>query len=112
MKKLLASLIVVLMAFTLVGCSNDDTQAKTMKVGVSIYKFEDNFMSLYREEIEDYFDELSNDNIKYEVTIQDAKNDMAEQTAQIDNFIAQKYDVLIVNLVQSTSAATIIEKCK
>lgn len=112
MKKLLALLLVALMAFTLVGCTSDEAKPKTMKVGVSIYKFDDNFMSLYREEIEDYFDELSTDEIEYEVTIQDAKNDMAEQTAQIDNFIAQKYDVLIVNLVQSTSAATIIEKCK
>jgi ABC-type sugar transport system substrate-binding protein len=36
--------------------------------------------------------------------------DMAEQTNQVDNFIAQKVDVLIVNLVQSSSAATITEK--
>ena len=112
MKKLLALLLVMLMAVTLVGCSTAGDQAKTVKVGVSIYKFDDNFMSLYREEIKNYFKELSTDDLKYEVTIQDAKNDMAEQTAQIDNFIAQKYDVLIVNLVQSTSASTIIEKCK
>ena len=112
MKKLLALLLVLFMAFTLVGCSNTGEQAKTVKVGVSIYKFDDNFMSLYREEIKSYFDKLSTADLKYEVTVQDAKNDMAEQTAQIDNFIAQKYDVLIVNLVQSTSASTIIEKCK
>ncbi|MEA4875085.1 MAG: galactose ABC transporter substrate-binding protein [Anaerorhabdus sp.] len=124
MKKLIALLIA---AMALVGCSSAPAKpsetpagtagttggaAKEVNVGVSIYKFDDNFMTLYRNEIQSYFDSLSNDQVKYNVTIQDGKNDQAEQTNQIDNFIAQDYDVLIINLVQSTSAATVIEKCK
>lgn len=111
-------LLVAVMAVTLAACGNggetpnDGGEAKTVQVGVSIYKFDDNFMTLYRQEIEKYFGELSNDEVKYEVTIQDGKGDMAEQTNQIDNFITQNYDVLIINLVQSTSAATIIDKCE
>lgn len=118
MKKFLSMLLVAVMAVTLAACGNggetpnDGGEAKTVQVGVSIYKFDDNFMTLYRQEIEKYFGELSNDEVKYEVTIQDGKGDMAEQTNQIDNFITQNYDVLIINLVQSTSAATIIDKCE
>jgi methyl-galactoside transport system substrate-binding protein len=118
MKKFLSMLLVAVMAVTLAACGNggetpnDGGEAKTVKVGVSIYKFDDNFMTLYRQEIENYFKTKETDEVKYEVTIQDGKNDMAEQTNQIDNFITQGYDVLIINLVQSTSAATIIDKCE
>ncbi len=125
MKKFLSLLAVSAMLLT--GCSSTSTATTTttapaeatteaatgkeVKVGVSIYKFDDNFMTLYRNEIENYFGTLKDGNT-YNVTIQDGKGDQAEQTNQIDNFIAQDYDVLIINLVQSTSAKTIIDKCK
>lgn len=114
MKKILTLMMSMMVLAGAAGCSGEETPAgaKTIDVGVSIYKFDDNFMTLYREEIKSYFDSLSTDEVQYNVTIQDGKNDMAEQTNQIDTFIAQDYDVLIINLVQSTSAATIIEKCE
>jgi methyl-galactoside transport system substrate-binding protein len=86
--------------------------AQTVKVGVSIYKFDDNFMTLYRQEIERYFKSLETDAVKYNVTIMDGKGDMAEQTNQVDNFIAQGVDVMVINLVQSSSADTITTKAK
>lgn len=87
--------------------------SKTVKVGITIYKFDDNFMTLYREELERYFkEELSNDEVTYEVTVVDGKNDQAEQTNQIQTFIADKFDVIIANLVQSSSASTVINMCK
>ena len=56
MKKLFKMALAVMMAFTLVACGgNTGGDAKTVKVGVSIYKFDDNFMTLYRNEIVDYF---------------------------------------------------------
>ena len=113
MKKLFKMALAVMMAFTLVACGGTSGgDAKTVKVGVSIYKFDDNFMTLYRNEIVDYFKTLETDEVKYEVTVADAKNDMNQQTQDIDNFITQEYDVLIVNLVQATAASTIINKCK
>ena len=83
---------------------------KTYKVGVAIYQYNDNFMTLYRQEIENYFKTLETDTVKYEVTMVDGKNDMAEQTNQIDTFITQKMDVIICNLVQTSSAEVIIDK--
>jgi len=132
MKKLLAAaLIFSLIAgiFTGCGASNSGSSAsssgtasesgaasgsdvKTYNVGVSIYRYDDNFMTLYRNEIEAYFKTLETGNVKYNVNIQDAKNDMAEQTNQVDSFLAQGVDVLIINLVQSSSEATITEKAK
>lgn len=92
---------------------NTTTGPKTVKVGITIYKFDDNFMTLYREELERYFkEELSDDEVTYEVTVVDGKNDQAEQTNQIQTFIADKFDVIIANLVQSSSASTVINMCK
>ena len=79
------------------------------KVGVCIYQFADNFMTLFRGELENYLVEqgFSKDNI----TIVDGANDQATQTNQIQNFITQKYDVLILNLVQASSAPEITDMC-
>lgn len=78
------------------------------KVGVCIYQFSDNFMTLFRTELENYLVGLgfSADNIK----IVDGANDQATQTGQIDNFIAEGVDVLIINPVNSSSAETITDK--
>lgn len=88
-----------------------DFDASNVKVGISIYKFDDNFMTLYRTELERYLVEdlgFSKENI----TIQDGKGDQAEQSNQIDNFITSGVDVLILNLVQASSAPQITDKCK
>jgi len=85
-------------------------EVKTYKVGVAIYQYNDNFMTLYRQEIENYFKTLETDTVKYEITMVDGKNDMGEQTNQIDTFITQKMDVIICNLVQTSSAEVIIDK--
>ncbi|MCH5251021.1 MAG: galactose ABC transporter substrate-binding protein [Lachnospiraceae bacterium] len=78
------------------------------KVGVCIYQFSDNFMTLFRTELESYLisQGFSADNI----TIVDGANDQATQTGQIDNFIADQVDVLIINPVNSSSAETITDK--
>ena len=143
MKKILALLLVAVMAFGCAACAAQPAaeepateapateeapaeeapaaeapaeeapaEATTYNIGVCIYKFDDNFMTLYRQELESYFKSLETDTVKYNVTIVDGKGDMAEQTNQVDTFLAQGVDALIVNLVQSSSAATITEKCK
>lgn len=78
------------------------------KVGVCIYQFSDNFMTLFRGELENYLvgQGFSKENIK----IVDGANDQATQTGQIDNFIAEGVDVMIINPVNSSSAETITDK--
>ena len=135
MKKIISVLLVLAMALSLAACGSSTSTAttaapaateaaaaateaaaepagdvKTYKVGVAIYQYNDNFMTLYRQEIENYFKTLETDTVKYEVTMVDGKNDMGEQTNQIDTFITQKMDVIICNLVQTSSAEVIIDK--
>ena len=108
MKKTLAILLAALMLIGMFSFAS--AEAKTYKVGVSIYQFTDNFMTLYRNEIENYFKSLETDDVKYEITMADAKNDMAEQTNQVRNFITQGMDVIILNLVQTSSADAVIDE--
>ncbi|MBQ6159748.1 MAG: substrate-binding domain-containing protein [Oscillospiraceae bacterium] len=113
MKKVFAIILALCMMLTLVACAESgstDSDVKTYKVGVAIYQFDDNFMTLYRNEIQAYFKTLETDKVKYDVTIVDGKNDMAEQSNQVDNFITQKMDVIILNLVQTSSADALISK--
>ncbi|MBP5158886.1 MAG: galactose ABC transporter substrate-binding protein [Lachnospiraceae bacterium] len=110
MKKVLAIALTLIMAVSLCACGSKDSGKKNYKVGVSIYQYTDNFMTLYRNEIEAYFKTLETDDVKYEITMVDGKNDMAEQSNQVDNFITQGMDVIILNLVQTSSADAIIDK--
>jgi len=85
----------------------NDNDLSTKKVGICIYKYDDNFMTLFRKELESYL--ISQGFSKDNITITDGKNDQSEQTAQIQNFITQKVDVLIINPVNSSSAETITD---
>ena len=95
---------------TTTGGGETSSDAKTYKVGVAIYQYNDNFMTLYRNEIESYFKTLETDSVKYDVKMVDSANDMAKQSEQIDGFITEGMDVIILNLVQTSSADAIIDK--
>jgi len=87
-----------------------DVDLSDKKVGISIYRFDDNFMTLYRTELVRYLvEELGFK--KENIMIQDGKGDQAEQTNQIQNFIASGVDVMILNLVQSSSAPQVTDMC-
>ncbi len=121
MKKALSLILALVLALSLVACGETEApaeggeaetpvEATTYKVGVAIYQYTDNFMTLYRNEIADYFKTLETDTVKYDLTFVDGKNDMAAQTEQINGFITQGMDVIICNLVQTSSAETIVDK--
>lgn len=114
-KRILALLLAGVMTLGLASCggggggtTGDDV--KTYNVGVAIYEFNDNFMTLYRNELESYFKTLETDKVKYKVTTVDGKTDPATQTQQIDTFITQQMDVIILNLVQTSTAEALINK--
>ncbi len=111
MKKILALALVLVLVLSLAACGGSgDSGVKTYKVGVAIYQYNDNFMTLYRNELESYMKSLETDTVKYEITMVDSQNDMATQTNQIETFITQGMDLIICNLVQTSSAEVIIDK--
>jgi len=110
MKKIFA-VMALLGAITACGGTESDeasTQAKgTEKIGVAIYKFDDNFMALLRKNLGEIAD---SNNIKLELV--DSQNNQSTQNDQVDVFISKNMDVLAINLVDPASASTIINKAK
>ena len=67
-------------------------------VGVSMAKFDDNFLTVLRNGIQKYADDNS-----IGVQIEDAQNDVAKQLDQINNFIASGVTAIVVNPVDTSA---------
>ena len=94
MKKTL--LIVSILASVLfIGCTEKTSNNKEdlTKIGVTIYKYDDNFMSYVRRYIE------SSANAKATLFINDSQNNQAKQLEQVDTMIAKGVKALAINLV-------------
>ncbi len=75
------------------------TTAMAETVGVSMALFDDNFLTVLRNGIQDLADEAEG----VDVQIEDAENDVAKQLDQINNFIASGVDAIIVNPVDTSA---------
>ena len=76
-------------------------------IGVCIYKFDDAFMTTYRNALQEILEGKG-----YKVTVVDGNNDQAKQNEQINTFITQKVDALIINPVMTSAADQIISTVK
>jgi inositol transport system substrate-binding protein len=66
-------------------------------IGVSMAKFDDNFLTVLRNGMQDYAKTLNGVNLQ----VEDAQNDVSKQLSQIQNFVAQKVDAIVVNPVDT-----------
>lgn len=109
LKKLLALLIastVVLAACGGAGTSQSGSgTGGKPTIGVTIYKYDDNFMSFVRRAIQKNED-------KAELLMNDSQNDQGKQNEQVDTMISKGVKALAINLVNPQGAATIIAKAK
>jgi len=74
------------------------TTAMAEGIGVSMALFDDNFLTVLRNGIQEQADARG-----LSVQIEDARNDVARQLDQINNFIAQGVDAIIVNPVDTSA---------
>jgi inositol transport system substrate-binding protein len=94
MKKIaVAALLGALMTGTVMTGS-----AMAANIGVTMDKFDDNFLTVLRNGIQKYADDNG-----HKVQIEDAKDDVAKQLDQINNFIASGVDAIIVNPVDTSA---------
>ncbi|MCR1898542.1 galactose/glucose ABC transporter substrate-binding protein MglB [Irregularibacter muris] len=115
MKKFLVILTVFALLFTVVACSggqetggegSENAGGDKPTIGVTIYKFDDNFMSFVRRAVE------SNAEGKADLILNDSQNDQAKQNEQVDMMISKGVKSLAINLVDPQAAPSIIEKAK
>ena len=68
-------------------------------IGVSIARFDDNFLTVMRNGMEDYASGIDG----VDLVVEDAQDDVARQLDQINNFIASGVDAIIVNAVDTSA---------
>ncbi len=73
------------------------------KIGVSMDKFDDNFLTVLRNGMSDYAKTLPGVTLQ----IEDAKDDVSKQLSQVQNFIANGVNAIIVNPVDTSATAAI-----
>ncbi|KGT93041.1 rhizopine-binding protein [Erwinia typographi] len=95
-KTILASLLVCMLPAAVF--------AKDLQVGVSMALFDDNFLTILRTSM---LAEMKKDNVKGQ--IEDAKGDVSQQLSQVQNFISQGVDAIIVNPVDTNAVKPIID---
>ena len=81
--------------------------SESVKIGATIYRFDDNFMSYVRQNMTEIGEAMGVD-----LDIQDSQNDQAKQGEQVDLFLSQGVNVLAINLVDPQAASTIIDKAE
>ena len=113
MKKILVLFLALTMVLTLAACGQKPAEAPTAggeegipKIGVTIYKFDDNFMSFVRRAIE------TGAKDKADLTLNDSQNSQATQNEQVDMMISKGVKSLAINLVDPQAAPSIIEKAR
>lgn len=84
------------------------TAQAAVKVGVTIYKYDDNFMSILRKDLEGIADK----NSAIELLMNDSQNNQSMQNDQVDVMLAKGVKALAINLVDPAAGTTIINKAK
>ncbi|WP_075181244.1 galactose/glucose ABC transporter substrate-binding protein MglB [Pantoea sp. 1.19] len=99
------SALTALMAGLMIG---GVAHAADTRIGVTIYKYDDNFMSVVRKDIEK--EAKASDNIQ--LLMNDSQNSQSTQNDQIDVLIAKGVKALAINLVDPSAAGVVIDKAK
>ena len=113
MKKIsIISSMLIISSIFLMSCGGGGTTtdnaaaAEGPLIGVTIYRYDDNFMSFLRRNIET---RISG---KAQLLMNDSQNNQAQQNDQVDVMLNKNVNALAINLVDPQAAQTIIDKAK
>ncbi len=82
--------------------------AADTRIGVTIYKYDDNFMSMVRKDIAEEAKKASG----VQLLMNDSQNSQSTQNDQIDVLLAKGVKALAINLVDPAAAAVVVDKAK
>lgn len=115
MKKIIAAILVLIMALSLVACGNETAESKdneekeAIQVALSTFSlaipWQIQTIDTLKEAVADY-------NGAVELTVANADNNTATQITQIENFIDQKVDILLVDASSSTGVNPTLKQAK
>ncbi|WP_143432800.1 substrate-binding domain-containing protein, partial [Histophilus somni] len=102
MKKTILSAVTLAVGFSAISAQSAD------RIGVTIYKYDDNFMALMRQEIDKEAKAVGG----LELLMNDSQNAQSVQNDQVDVLISKGIKTLAINLVDPAAAPTVIKKAK
>ncbi len=91
-KKLIKGALVISGALVLVACGGEKTENHVTRIGVAIPNFDDTFLVNMKDSMSAYAEKQDN----LELIFVDAKEDTVKQLGQIQNFIIQQVDGVIL----------------
>lgn len=115
MKRCKITLVFLLTLFSTVlcSCASKSDSVKAVKIGVTVYRKDDTFISSICSCLEnDLKEKEAARGRKISLNIVDSQSNQAIQDDQVDRFLSRSYSVICVNMVDRTVAATIINKAK
>lgn len=104
---MLAGLFVLLLVILLLW-KMPQKEDRYIHVGIAVYDMDDTFMKSYIKDIQKTIDatEMAGKKVSYEIYDARGKNGLQEK--QLQCMYAQKYDIMLVNLVNPSSAASVL----
>ena len=106
MNKAIVIISSILLFISLTSCGNSSKANNEIEVGITIYRYDDAFISFMRRNIETML------NGKAKFIMNDSENDQVKQNDQVDAAIQREVDALAINLVDPASASFMINKIK
>ena len=108
-----ALLLAACLALSLGGCAPQEGERETLRLGVAVYSQDDTFIASITQELERMVQEAEvARGRKINISVVDGANNQTTQMEQIDRFLDRGYDVLLVNIVDRTAAAVLIDKAE
>lgn len=106
-------LITLVCSFCSCSDGSDDGKIQTIRIGVTVYRKDDTFISSLCTYLEQSAKQKEIESgKKITLNIQDGQSSQSLQNDQVDSFISHNYDVICVNEVDRTAAAVIVNKAK
>ena len=105
----IVSVALIISSVMIMSCgdkSGTTVSADAPTIGVTIYRYDDNFMSFVRRNIESLTSGKAN------LIMNDSQNNQAQQNDQVDVMLNKEVKALAINLVDPQAAQTIIDKAK
>lgn len=109
-KWLLFIVLIICLTLTALGGSRPN-EDQYIHVGIAVYDLDDTFMNSLITALENRIDEVHmKKKISYEIC--DAKGNSRRQNKQLQYMYTQSYDMMLVNLVDPSSAASVLNNAK
>ena len=114
LKKTAALLLAAALAIGTAGCTHQGAvERETLRIGVALYSNEDTFIASIAQHLERMVQETEVAlGRRINLSMVDGGNNQTTQMEQIDRLLSKGCDVLLVNIVDRTAAAVLIDKAE